>query len=155
MKNDYIWILILLVALGLFGALLFSSPDAPELGYYPVDVGGGSITIEDQNQLQFVDFDAELVAPGFITIHKTITEAPAEIIGVTEYLEPGVYQGLKVFLNEEMAPGYKYAAILHVDDGDGVFVVDLDFPVMTNGEVVRPYFLAIPEAERILEPTEE
>ncbi len=42
-------------------------------------------------------------------------------------------------------------------NGDAVYVTNDDLPVMTDGEVVRPYFLAIPEAERIeipLEPVE-
>lgn len=154
MKQDYIWLALLIVGLGVFGYLLFFMPDAPELDYAPVDVGGGSITIEDQDQTDFVVFDTELVEPGFVTIHRTITEAPAEIIGTTGLLEPGVHENVRVDLTGEMLPGYKYAAILHVDDGDGVFVADLDFPVMTDGEVVRPYFLAIPEAETIPEPVE-
>ncbi len=154
MNKDYFWILTLLVGLAAFGAIIFYSPDAPELAYHTVDVGGGSIEIGDQNQLNYITLNAELAAPGFITIHKTISDAPAEIIGISDYLNVGFYDDLIIPVSEEMLPGYKYAALLHVDDGDQVFVAELDMPVETNGEVVRPYFIAVPEAERILEPTE-
>ena len=154
MKKDVILMIVIILSLGLLGFLLFYTPDVPELGYRPVDVGGGSITIEDQDQLDFVVFDTSLAKSGFVTIHRTISDAPAEIIGVTNYLEKGDYEDLRVDLDGEMLPGYRYAALLHVDNGDGEYFIDDDLPVMTDGEVVRPYFLAIPEAERLLEPGE-
>lgn len=154
MKQDSLIIFIIILFLGAFGFLLFYTPNTPELAYKPVDVGGGSVTIKDQDQINFVVFDTELVKPGFVTIHRTMTDAPTEIIGVTDYLEAGVYENLRVDLTGEMYAGFKYAAILHVDDGTKQFEAQQDFPVMTNGEVVRPYFLAIPEAERILAPEE-
>lgn len=148
MKKDLLFLIgVVLLILGL-GIFFMYSPKAPELAYAPVDVGGGSIIVEDQNQLDFVEFEVELAKPGFVTIHKTMSDAPTEIIATTDYLELGTHE-IKIYVTEEMLPGYKYAALLHVDNGNKVFDAQLDFPVLTNGEVVRPYFLAIPEAERI------
>lgn len=153
MKSDYIFFGLICALLILFGAYVFYAPQASQVAYRPIDVGGGSITIEDQDQLDFVIFDTELAAPGYVTIHKTISDAPAEIIGTTQLLETGSHEGLVLDLTEAMMPGYRYAALLHADNGDGVYVTDDDLPVMADGEVVRPYFIAIPEAERVELPS--
>lgn len=151
MKKDILFIIAVGVLTILAAFYFLNSSKVSEVAFAPVDVGGGSITITDQNQLDFVSFQAELVKPGFITIHRTISTAPAGVIGTTELLKAGNHD-LILYLTNDMQPGFKYAAILHLDDGDGVFVAQEDFPVITNGEVVRPYFLAIPEAETILDP---
>lgn len=154
MKKDVfviVGVIALLVVLGVYFAF---APKAPELTYQPIDVGGGSITITDQNQVDLVVLDAELAAPGFITIHKTISDAPADIIGTSMYLETGKYTGIKIQLDELMTPGSRYAALLHADNGDQEYVTQEDLPVKTNDQVVRPYFIAIPEAGGVDLPTE-
>lgn len=153
MKKDVALFLGLMLGIIIFAGYFLSADPAPEVAFGPVEVGG-SITIKDQNQLDFVEFEVEIVKPGFITIHRTISTAPAEVIGTTGLLDIGNHN-LKITLTGEMLPGFKYVALLHVDNGDRIFEADKDFPVMTNGEVVRPYFLAIPEAERLTSPDAE
>ena len=147
MKSDYLILFVVLILVALFGAALFLAREAPEITYKPIDVGGGSITIADQTQLDTVVFDVELAAPGFVTIHRTMSAAPAEIIGISQYLEAGSYANFTMQLQEEMLPGYKYAALLHADNGDKIYVTDDDLPVTTDGEVVRPYFVATPTTD--------
>jgi hypothetical protein len=151
-ENILIGIVFLFVLfLGLY--LAFSDPVA-EISYHPIDVGGGSITVEDQDQLDRVFLSAELVAPGFITIHESMGGAPAAIIATSDYLEVGMYEELELVLDIQMTPGYRYITLLHADNGDTVYVTNDDLPVMVNEEVIRPDFVAIPSAVEILPPTE-
>jgi len=141
--NSVIITIIVIVLLGVY--FLLSKP-APELTYKPVELSGGLIMVEDQDAIDEVTLDAELTEPGWITIHFSMSGAPAEIVGTSRYLEAGVYDDLIVDLDEEMQPGWRYIALLHVDDGDRQFDIQKDLPVSVNGEVVRPSFVAIPEA---------
>jgi hypothetical protein len=153
MKNDIVLLFVfLLLILGL-GSFFVFAPKASEITYKPVDVGGGSIIVENQEQYDSVILDAELAAPGWITIHESLSGAPAAVIGTSKYLEVGLHQNLSILLTESMFPGYKYITLLHVDNGDGVFIGEEDYPVKVNEEVVRPDFIAIgPEGnERIVD----
>ncbi|MFA6522472.1 MAG: hypothetical protein WCT24_02710 [Patescibacteria group bacterium] len=146
-KIDLIWIAVMLLVLGgLYCFFQFAPVADDELAYHPVDVGGGSITIVDQNQTDLVTFSTTLVAPGFVTIHETMSDAPAAVIGTSGYLETGEHQNVIISLDTPMSSGYKYVALLHADNGDQQFVMEEDLPVMVNGEVIRPSFVAIPEA---------
>lgn len=143
MKKDTIILIIAFLVVFGFGAYFMLATPASQTGYRPVDVGGGSISVENQpDDLQSVTLDAELAEPGWITIHESMSGAPADIIGTSEYLEAGVHEDLMISLDQPMSSGFRYIALLHVDDGDRTFVVLDDLPVMVNGEVVRPDFLA-------------
>ena len=133
---------VLLAVLG--GYFVFSEP-APEITYKPVELSGGSITVEDQPQTDSVMLSTELVEPGWITIHFSMSGAPAQVVGTSPYLEAGVYEDLVIPLDEEMLAGWRYIALLHVDNGDQRFVIEDDLPVSVGGEVVRPDFVAVPE----------
>jgi hypothetical protein len=126
----------------LFGYVFFSLESAPELAYRPVDVGGGAIIVENQFDMNKVILDAEIAVSGFISIHESMSGAPAANIGVSRLLEPGDYEGLEIALRQPMIPGYRYIALLIVDNGNGVFELGIDLPVMVEGAVVRPDFIA-------------
>lgn len=142
MKKDLALFTLVILIIGALAAFLVFAPKADTLGYRPLDVGGGSITLGQQLDFDTVTLDAELAAPGWITIHESMSGAPATIIGTSQYLEIGTYNDLVIPLTSEMIPGYRYITLLHVDNGDSVFVANDDYPVMTNGTVVRPDFVA-------------
>ena len=154
MKRDIGFILLLIILLFGLGAFFFLAPTAPELAYVPVDVGGGSITVVDQDQLAFVKLNAELAAPGFITIHESLSGAPANILGTSTYFEAGTYTDLVIDLETPMTPGFVYITLLHADNGDGAYVTEDDLPVKVNEQVVRPDFVAMPEVATNPDPTE-
>lgn len=158
MKNDSIFLVMVMIVLLLIGGYIFLAPpvsDTAELAYYPVDLASGSITVEDQNDVTFVRLQAELSEPGWITIHESMSGAPATVIGTSGYLEAGVYDEIVIPVYPDMLPGYRYITLLHVDNGDKVFVIEEDFPVRVNGEVIRPDFVAVPEAVTIPDPSAE
>lgn len=143
MKKDLLFFFVVLTIVLLFGAFILYAPKSSPISYRPVDVGGGAITVENQPEnLTQVTLDAEVAADGWITIHESMSGAPAAIIGVSDLLSVGNHPDLVIPLREEMIPGYRYITLLHVDDGDGVFEPLQDYPVEVDGEVVRPDFVA-------------
>jgi len=140
--KQYSGLLITIVVVLLIGAFLFFVTAKP-LPYAPVDVGGGSIIVSDQVAGSLVQLNTTLAAPGFITIHEAMGEAPGKVLGVSDYLETGSYGGINIVLSELMTPGLTYIALLHADDGDGHFDIQKNMPVSVNGEVVRPDFVAL------------
>ncbi len=137
-----------LIGIGVY--FLYSVP-APEVGYLPVDVGGGSIEVLNQPYLEIVGLDANIAATGFISIHPSLSGAPRAPIGASDLLQPGEYKNLIIQLDENMLPGFRYIALLTADDGDGIFEAGVDLPVKTNEETVRMDFIADPESSEGIE----
>lgn len=142
MKRDFFIIILIIFALAGIAGLLFWAPESSNRAYGPVDVGGGELQVDEQDNLDQVGLTATLVAPGWVTIHRAMGSAPAQIIGTSEYLPVGGYLELTIDLDEPMLFGYQYIALLHVDDGDQEFDSHYDLPVETNGQVVRADFRA-------------
>lgn len=143
MKKDLLLLFVVIVVILGLGAFVFFAPKASDLTYKPIDVGGGSITVENQPEdLGIVTLDAELAAPGWITIHESLAGAPANVVGTSTYMDTGSYRDFVIQLSQEMSPGYRYITLLHADDGDGEFDILKDLPVEVDGEVVRPSFVA-------------
>ena len=134
-KGDWIGLAMVAAMIAAFGGLLWLAPDAPETDFGPVDVGGGSVTmaVKDADE---VTISADLAKSGWVTVHASMGPAPANVIGASRLLPEG-HSGVTIALTEEMQAGLTYIALLHVDNGDGVFVELEDFPIMTNGAVVR------------------
>lgn len=146
MKNNQVVLLIVSIfLLIIFGYFLFGAEEADELAYRPIDVGGGAIMVENQVDMNRVVLDVEVVEPGFVSIHESMSGAPARLIGNSGLLEPGFHEGVEIILNTPMIPGFRYITLLTVDNGNGVFELGVDLPVMVDGEVVRPDFVATPE----------
>ncbi len=140
-KKDAMSLGVIIVVLVLLGAYFFFAPSA-ESPFGPVELNGGSITVSDQYQLDRVVLTAELVEAGWISIHESLSGAPAAVIGTSDYLEAGLHADLEIFLDTQMSLGSTYITLLHVDDGDQSFDLELDLPVAVNGETVRPDFVA-------------
>ncbi len=75
---------------------------------------------------------AVLEAKGYIVIHKISAGAPGEVIGASELLPKGKSENTPVSLMSPMQIGQKYAAMLHLDDGDGVFDAVVDIPALDS-----------------------
>ncbi len=142
MKKDIFIVSAVFIGVLLFGVYLFTAQPAEEIAYKPVDVGGGSITVENQPDTSRVVLDATLAAPGWITVHESLSGAPATVVGTSRFLPVGEYVDLEILPTEELVAGARYITLLHVDNGDERFEILEDLPVMTDGQVVRPDFVA-------------
>lgn len=67
--------------------------------------------------------------PGFVVIHKDEKGKAGGIIGVSPLIQPGLYSDRTVALTENVAPGEMLIAMLHIDNGDGVFSAETDGPM--------------------------
>ncbi len=151
-KGDLFGLIFLGGGILILGTFFLFADDASRLLYAPVDVGGGSISVpEGQQSMSTVTVVATLVRSGFITLHQSVGPAPGPIIGTSQLLNEGS-QTVVIPLSESMTPGLTYIALLHVDDGDGVFEAREDMPVKVNETVVRVDFKA--SGESILIPSE-
>lgn len=138
----------------LLGAFFFFSKEASDLAYYQVPLESGSIVVgELPEDGRSVPLTVAIPKNGFVTIHESLSGAPAEIIGTSSLITAGEVV-TTVPLTTTMIPGTSYLALLHVDNGDGVFVVNDDLPVKVQEEVVMEKFVFVPEAVTIPEPTE-
>ena len=139
MKKDYfIEGLILLVVVAL-GAFFLFSRNAPDLAYGSVEIPG-SVLMATAPSSEAVDITATTMKPGFITIHESIGSAPGPIIGSSGYLDVQENKNFIIFTSQGMNPATPYIALLHVDNGDGRFVITDDMPVTSNGASVRADF---------------
>ena len=151
-KGDILGLVMMTAGVALLAAFFIFADEAPELSYAPVDVGGGSLEVPSgQTSLTEVSVNANLARAGFVTIHRSVGPAPGPVMGTSSLLPEGEQTSI-IKINGEMIPGYTYIALLHVDNGDGVFVATDDMPVQVDGTVVRVDFDAA--GESILLPTE-
>ena len=90
---------------------------------------------------------------GFVVVHRlNEDEGVGDVIGISRYLEPGVTENLIVFLNEgETAEiGETVIAMLHADDGDGVWNSETDMLIVDNeGNIVQITFTIIDNLEDV------
>lgn len=128
------------------GYFIFGTEKADEFAYRPIDVGGGAILVDNQDDLNKVVLSVELAKPGFVAIHESMSGAPARLMGSSEYLEAGFYEDLEIILDTPMLPGFRYISILMFDQNENqIFDLGVDLPVEVDGRVVRPDFVAQPE----------
>jgi len=88
---------------------------------------------------------------GYVVIHRVTDDgAPGEIVGVSNYLEPGISENFLITLNEGQTVdiGESVIAMLHADDGDKVFDVALDGAIVNDqGAVVMALFNILAEED--------
>jgi hypothetical protein len=67
-----------------------------------------------------------------VVIHKVEKDKPGKIIGVSRILTPGLYSNTVIPINEAVVSGDMLVAMLHTENGDGVFSAETDVP--TKGD---------------------
>lgn len=95
----------------------------------PVATPSQEITAVDQNSITVSDQDPDSVAAlidsvsvkesSFVIIHDDANGKPGAIVGVSKLLAPGTYTNLSIIM--PMKPGATYYAMMHADDGNGVY----------------------------------
>lgn len=91
-----------------------------------------------------------LQQPGYVVIHRDNNGEPGEVIGHSALLGTDVVDA-RVELNEAVVDGDQLYAMLHSDDGDGVYEFpDADEPIVdeTTGEPVMMLFTISADADQ-------
>ncbi|MEK7632452.1 MAG: hypothetical protein AAB473_01525 [Patescibacteria group bacterium] len=145
-KDDIFGGVILLIVIAAIGAFLYFAQSAPELSYGPVELAGSVLSAAPKSTTE-VTISGTLVKSGFVTIHQAMGTAPGEIVGTSDLIVAGIFTDVVVHLAKPMEYAGPYVALLHVDNGDGVFVVKDDMPVTSSGVSVRADFNSPPEVK--------
>lgn len=102
----------------------------------PEQAGGKEIFIES----------SVLPDAGYVVVHREKDGKPGDIIGVSDFLSAGVKENFLMSINEEVVEGDTLFAMIHSDDGDGVFDESLDVPFVDgNGDVILVKFSIVNE----------
>ncbi len=140
-KDDIVGGVLLLIAILGIGTFFFFAKPAPELSYGPIEVAGSSIAATAVGDAE-VDIIAAVQRSGFVSIHESVGGAPGPIIGYSGLISVGSNVSVTILTSQLMTPGLPYVALLHVDNGDGTFIIKDDMPVTSNGVSVRADFNA-------------
>lgn len=111
----------------------------------------GGMSVDEKAQIRMSDQTAESLTatidfvsmskPGFIVIHEDTNGTAGEIIGASELVDNGESRNIGIYVR--MVAGAGYYAMLHADDGDGLFNPETDGPVLDkNNEPVMTRFNA-------------
>jgi hypothetical protein len=159
-KVLYLFIAIVVIILLLFGMNTYLSSrvsdepegiDTPQVEVISID----NMVVPDQAAGSEVFIEKVLLksdgAGGYVVIHRVGEDgAPGEIIGSSQYLEPGVTQNFLVSLydGQTVDVGDRVIAMLHTDDGDKAFDATLDGAIVDDlGAVVMVTFNILAEED--------
>lgn len=92
---------------------------------------------------------AALAVPGFVVIHEGADERVGAIVGASSFLPADETQsGVSITLSRPIREAEEFFAMLHQDDGDGVFDASRDVPVKDEqGNVIEMRFGVSADAE--------
>ncbi len=84
----------------------------------------------------------QLTKPGWVVIHKDNKGQPGDIIG-SAHFDAGINAGGKITLSGSTVEGGTYYAMIHSDDGDGIFNAAKDLPLKdARGNIIMHVFHA-------------
>jgi len=158
-KTPLIIGIIIVVVIGIFVWKYFGGKQAPTGG----EMGGeqtseikklkSSITMVDQKPGRFVNVKSAVFgAKGFVTIHEDKADEPGAAIGSSSILPTGETRNLSVTLNRKSVAGEYLYAMLHSDDGDGIFNPAKDEMIKDEGgNPVMAKFLIRMDADEPIE----
>ena len=112
-----------LLGIAYLAFVLLSSPVASLTVENPT-VSGGELTVDS----------ASLSGGGFIVVHAQ--DADGRVIGVSEYLEPGTHEDVRIALDSPPSDGLPIVLVAHQDTNDNK---RLDYNFDAPGETDRPY----------------
>lgn len=145
MKRDVLLGTLIFAAILGFGLYMFLFDPAVEVSYRPVDIEGAELIIPNQIGTRDVEVvRVNLPVPGFVSIHESLSGAPAAPVGSSPLLE-GLHENVIFDLEGELNLQLGNVALLLADDGDGIYEPGVDLPISVDGEVIRIRFEASPE----------
>ncbi len=134
-KKTLLIFVILLVAASIGTAFLFPkatrAPDVAE-DAAGLMVSENGIYVAEQSPSATVSVAlVRFERPGFVVIHEDMSEAPGKILGVSDLVMAGETKDPRdIALSRSTVDGETIYAMLHLDDGDGVFDATKDRPIL-------------------------
>lgn len=105
-------------------------------------IGKNLILVLDQKPGNSVHINQVIIEKnGYLSIHEDKNGGFGDIIGTSTLLPEGSSQNFDIILNKTMSNGQKFYAMLHADDGDGVFDPAKDLPLKDEqGNIMHGIF---------------
>lgn len=101
----------------------------------PVPTPLNSVLLSETETGNFVTIGyANLTRPGFIAIYKVNSNSETILVGQTDLLPPTIITNLKIEINTVIAEDQTIVAVLHQDDGDGIFKFPESDPYLKNAD---------------------
>lgn len=154
-KTAWIWIVVIIVIL-VIGFMVWGDKGLPgtEGGSSALRVGDNAVSVTDQKPGDEATVSlAVLGAPGYVVVHEKVGEEAGGTLGSSTLLPKGESQGVKVPLAIPLEIGKTYIAMLHLDNGDGVFDAGSDAPAMWEEQPIMMEFGVSADAETNVEVT--
>ncbi|OHA46623.1 MAG: hypothetical protein A3A80_02040 [Candidatus Terrybacteria bacterium RIFCSPLOWO2_01_FULL_44_24] len=112
-------------------------------------IGENAIYVSEQkpSDIVVVDF-VDVSGGGFVVIHESVGETAGAIIGNSNMLAPGATEKIQITLTRPTQDGEELIAMLHNDNGDGVFHMADDHPLRdAAGNIMYTIFTISANAE--------
>ena len=115
----------------------------------PLIVGNNVIYVSDAKPLARIRVGLAILAGGgYVVIHEDSEGKPGAIVGNSDILPQGESRGFEITLSRESLDGETFYAMLHSDNGDGVFNPAEDAPIKDDqGNIVLMIFHISSSAE--------
>ena len=139
-KVPRLWIIVFVIIAFLIVGLLLTTPATPVNGPEPTDqlneepserantfnnmllIGDNAIYVENQQAKNEVEIKTvQLKDSGYVVIFDNNDGVPGSIIGASTLINSGESSNIVAKLDEPLANEGVYYAILHRDNGDGIF----------------------------------
>jgi len=105
---------------------------------------GSMLTVADQRVSSAITIKkAQLKTPGFVVVYDNTNGFPSGLVGLSDYLEQGVHENVKIYLQAEVAKKTKLVALIREDNGDKTFTAAYDaFVLNEQGKPFEAPFVA-------------
>lgn len=135
-------IFIIVVTISVLLALLIAQKRAEAPVVQDGVVTADTLTVDDQKEGTTVRIErVSMKQAGYIVVHKDFMGTPFDVLGVSEYLAAGEHEDVEVTLLAESKEGDTMIALIHADNGDGVFTPADDTSVQNEEKknVMAPF----------------
>lgn len=133
-------VIVVLLVVVVIGYFAFVQKPAEQTS--PLLVGDNAIYVSDIKPATMVNVGfAILSGGGYVVIHEDSEGKPGAIVGNSILLPQGENRDFEVTLSQESVDGEVLYAMLHSDNGDGVFNPAEDSPIQDNqGNIILMRF---------------
>lgn len=138
-NNKVWWIVGIIIVIAIVAWMLFKPKNAAAPVTSIPAVSAITVSDQDANTVGVTINSATLAVAGFIEIHADVNGSIGTYVGSSKVLAAGTYANQSIIMST--VPGASYWAMLHADDGNGIFEPEKDLPIKNaDGEIVMQKF---------------
>jgi hypothetical protein len=93
-----------------------------------------AVTDQDANSISIIIDSTTINVPGFIVIHEDVNGIPGKTLANSKLLTAGTFANESIIMTT--GPGRYYWAMLHGDDGNGLFDIERDTALKNKADEI-------------------